>query len=228
MTGRDDVVIAGAGPAGAFAALLLARSGARVTLIERSRFPRPKLCGDTLNPGAVAALARALDLGPLAARARPIDGMLLTGPGPVLGRGEYGAGIRGLGVTRVVFDGWLVGQTGSKQPQLWRWNGTNWTNLLLPSGWVSTAKSLWANTPNDVYASVGDQLWHFNGTDWTTVNGGSPVAATHVAASVTDVLAIKRASSAVDNGYYHSTGTTWSFVKCCDDITAITAVGGSA
>src|SRR6476660_3070609 len=58
----DDVVIAGAGPAGAFAAAILARAGWRVRLFDRARFPRPKLCGDTLNPGAVALLAH-LDRG---------------------------------------------------------------------------------------------------------------------------------------------------------------------
>ena len=47
----DDVVIVGAGPAGALAALVLARQGARVRLVDRATFPRPKLCGDSLNPG---------------------------------------------------------------------------------------------------------------------------------------------------------------------------------
>ncbi len=46
-----DVVVVGAGPAGAVAATVLARAGARVALIDRATFPRHKLCGDTLNPG---------------------------------------------------------------------------------------------------------------------------------------------------------------------------------
>jgi flavin-dependent dehydrogenase len=103
-----DVVVAGAGPAGALAACLLARAGARVALIDRSRFPRPKLCGDTLNPGAVALLRRHVDVAPLAARATPIAGMLLSGPGPVFVRGRYQDGVTGLGVTRDVLDAWLV------------------------------------------------------------------------------------------------------------------------
>lgn len=41
-----DVVIAGAGPAGATAAYFLARSGKRVALLEKARFPRDKRCGD--------------------------------------------------------------------------------------------------------------------------------------------------------------------------------------
>src|SRR6478735_5753624 len=98
----DDVVIAGAGPAGAFAAAILARAGWRVRLFDRARFPRPKLCGDTLNPGAVAILRRHFDLSPLVSMSDAIRGMLLTGPGGVQVRGEYGEGIAGRAVTRQV------------------------------------------------------------------------------------------------------------------------------
>jgi flavin-dependent dehydrogenase len=104
----DDVVIAGAGPAGAFAATILAKAGLRVTLFDRARFPRHKLCGDTLNPGTLAVLGRHLDLAELSSQSDPIDGMLLTGPGGVRVRGEYGGGIAGRSITRQVLDQWLV------------------------------------------------------------------------------------------------------------------------
>ena len=65
-----DVLIAGAGPAGAVAATVLARAGARVLVLDRAQFPRPKLCGDTLNPGALAVLQR-LGLGCAAAASDP-------------------------------------------------------------------------------------------------------------------------------------------------------------
>lgn len=64
MSGRGaegtdaDVMVVGGGPAGSTAARLLALAGWRVTLLDRARFPRPKACGECLNPGAVAALAR--------------------------------------------------------------------------------------------------------------------------------------------------------------------------
>ena len=41
-----DVVVAGAGPAGATAAYFLARGGKRVALLEKATFPRDKRCGD--------------------------------------------------------------------------------------------------------------------------------------------------------------------------------------
>ena len=53
-----DVLVVGAGPAGAVAATVLARAGARVRVIDRDTFPRDKLCGDTLNPGTLAMLRR--------------------------------------------------------------------------------------------------------------------------------------------------------------------------
>jgi menaquinone-9 beta-reductase len=51
-----DVVVAGAGPAGALCAYLLARQGLAVLLIDKSAFPRNKVCGSCLNGAALAAL----------------------------------------------------------------------------------------------------------------------------------------------------------------------------
>ena len=46
---NDEVVIVGAGPAGATAARTLARAGVRVRLLDRSSFPRNKPCGGGIS-----------------------------------------------------------------------------------------------------------------------------------------------------------------------------------
>ena len=57
---HGGTLIIGGGPAGASAAIRLARAGASVTLVERTAGPHDKVCGDFLGGPALAALA---DLG---------------------------------------------------------------------------------------------------------------------------------------------------------------------
>jgi geranylgeranyl reductase family protein len=54
---RFDSIIVGAGPAGSAAAILLAEAGLSVLLLERSRFPRDKVCGDFVSPRGLRKLA---------------------------------------------------------------------------------------------------------------------------------------------------------------------------
>src|SRR5262245_15449817 len=52
-----DCVVVGAGPAGSVTALLLARAGFDVVILDRQTFPRAKPCGDCLSPQANLLLA---------------------------------------------------------------------------------------------------------------------------------------------------------------------------
>ena len=51
-----DVIVVGAGPSGATTAFYLAQAGLDVLLLEKSTFPREKVCGDGLTPRAVKTL----------------------------------------------------------------------------------------------------------------------------------------------------------------------------
>jgi len=53
-----DVIIIGAGPAGSTVSTLLARAGLRALLLEKSRFPREKLCGEFITPECLSVFDR--------------------------------------------------------------------------------------------------------------------------------------------------------------------------
>jgi geranylgeranyl reductase family protein len=53
---QADVIVVGAGPAGSTTAHYLAQAGLDVLLLEKTTFPREKVCGDGLTPRAVKAL----------------------------------------------------------------------------------------------------------------------------------------------------------------------------
>ena len=55
---ETDVLILGAGPGGAATALFLAKAGIACTLVDKSVFPRDKVCGDALSGKVVEVLRK--------------------------------------------------------------------------------------------------------------------------------------------------------------------------
>jgi menaquinone-9 beta-reductase len=83
LPGREaDVIVVGAGPAGSTTAYHLAQAGLDVLLLEKTSFPREKVCGDGLTPRAVKCLISM--------------GVDLDAPGWVRNKGLriYGGGVR--------------------------------------------------------------------------------------------------------------------------------------
>lgn len=105
-----DVVVVGGGPAGSVAALVLARGGARVALVDRADFPREKACGDLVGPRGLALLA---ELGLAPPLGRRVAEMTILGPTGRRVQLPARAGLtypgHGLAVPRRRFDAWLRG-----------------------------------------------------------------------------------------------------------------------
>ena len=116
MSSAADVVVVGAGPAGAATAILLAEHGVGVTVLDRGPRTRPKVCGEYLSPEAGRVLDR---LGVLktvdAGGAVPLAGMRITAPDGTVLDARYGVigacrpyREHAMGVSRATLDGALL------------------------------------------------------------------------------------------------------------------------
>jgi flavin-dependent dehydrogenase len=114
--GRYDAIVVGGGPAGASTAFALSRAGARVLVLDRANFPRPKPCAEYLSPQASRILS---EMGALdaveGAGAAHLAGMLVRAPNGAVLRGDFVAEHgynafrdRGLALRRTVLDGILL------------------------------------------------------------------------------------------------------------------------
>jgi flavin-dependent dehydrogenase len=97
---RSDVLIAGGGLAGSAAAITLAKAGARVTLVEKTRGPHDKVCGEFLSGEALSEL-RASGLDPLALGAVPLGRVRIAADGEAA---EAPLPFEALSLTRRVLD----------------------------------------------------------------------------------------------------------------------------
>jgi len=112
VTDRWDAVVVGAGPAGATTALLLARAGASVLLVDRARFPRDKACSEYLSPATTEILER-LDRDVLAevegAAHAKLYGMKVVAPGGAAMCGRFrGPRSYSFALPRTTFDTMLL------------------------------------------------------------------------------------------------------------------------
>jgi len=111
---EPDVLVVGAGPAGAAVSILLARQGYRVLLVDRATFPRDKACAEYLSPACTPFLAHLGVLDAiLTAAPQRLQGMRLVDH---RGRSCWGRFIQdgqclyGLALPRLVLDHLLVEQ----------------------------------------------------------------------------------------------------------------------
>jgi len=104
-----EVVVIGAGPAGAAISAELARRGREVLLVDRATFPRPKACGECLNPGAVAVLDRLRLLSAVrSAGSVDLTGWSLMTSGGRSAWAGFPGDARALGIERSTFDAALL------------------------------------------------------------------------------------------------------------------------
>ena len=140
MTDRWDVIVVGAGPAGATTALLLARAGASVLLVDRARFPRDKACSEYLSPATTEILERLgggiLDAVEGAAHAK-LYGMKVVAPCGVAMCGRFLGGPRpySFALPRTTFDTILVAAAARAGAEMRE--GVTIENLLWDHGTVA-------------------------------------------------------------------------------------------
>ena len=143
MSRTSDVVVVGAGPAGAATAILLAEHGFAVTVLERGPRARPKICGEYLSPEGGRVLDRlgvlkAVDAGGAVALA----GMRITAPDGTVLDARYGdvGGFRpycghAIGVSRAALDGALLDRLRALPVELGE--GVRVTDLVVEPGRVA-------------------------------------------------------------------------------------------
>lgn len=154
-----DVVVVGGGPAGAGTAFQLARRGARVTLLERSRFPRSKPCAECLSPQATRILRDMGVLESLEHRGAWLKGMAVRAPNGVTMRGDYAAahGFRaprdaGLAIRREILDDALIGAARAAGADVRE--GARVTDVIMVDGVARGVRVMEGEATRDIRANM--------------------------------------------------------------------------
>lgn len=142
--GPADLLVVGAGPAGSAIAIRAARTGLRVVVVDRARFPRDKVCAEYMSPEALRHLGR---LGVLETLDRA-GGVNIVGTSVIGPRGSRLTGLfaraprepfrpTGLSLPRLVLDHHLVEAARTAGATILEERTV--TDLLYQSGAVSGA-----------------------------------------------------------------------------------------
>lgn len=131
-----DAVVVGGGPAGSAAARDLGLRGLRVALLEKSRHPRPKACGEGLLPHGVAAL-QALGLDFPGVR---VKGLRYVSPGGITAEADFPSGF-GRVVRREKFDAFLF-DAAARTPNVEVFPETSYDPERWKARWIIGADGL--------------------------------------------------------------------------------------
>jgi flavin-dependent dehydrogenase len=146
--GHPDVIVVGAGPAGAATGILLAERGVHALVLERGPRTRPKTCGEYLSPESARVLDRLGILKSLdAAGAAALAGMRITAPDGTVLVGRYRAvgayrpyREHAIGVRRAVLDGALMDRLRALPVDVR--DGVRVTDVVLEGGRVTGVRAV--------------------------------------------------------------------------------------
>jgi flavin-dependent dehydrogenase len=152
--GLRGAIVVGGGPAGSALATFLARRGHDVLLLEARRFPRDKICGESVSPeawrllDAMDATGRVRALSP-----HPLRGMQLVSPDGTAFRGEYrGRDRPGFALRRLALDEALLDAARGAGAEVRE--GVRVTHLVREAGVVAGVEIEAAGEPRVLRARV--------------------------------------------------------------------------